>query len=350
MAGKTKIPYTPDFGRVPDEMIPRPMLTADIINTFLNDTSGKRVRIVTGTRGSGKTVFAESVCRQIQNEKSWISAFLNPERDMLRDLAAALCGRKNLKEMFTAAKINLSAFGLGPQIKGVQPETDPEAALAKMLGTLKRRRKKVLITVDGASNNSSTKLLISALQGFMQKDLPVYLLLTGLYDHVRSLQGQETLTCLHHIPLIPLTPLNTGRMEESYARVFGLDSGTALEMARQTKGYAVAFQALGYFTWKNRKEPERAVAETRQYLEEYVYERIWSDLSAEDRRVLYGIANTPDGSVASIREYLQESSNRFTPYRTRLIRKGIINGDSYGVVRFELPLFDEFVLKNYPPE
>ena len=66
--------------------------------------------------------------------------------------------------------------------------------------------------------------------------------------------------------------------------------------------------------------------------------------------VLYGIASTPGGSVSSIREFLQMSSNRFTPYRTRLIRKGIINGDVYGVIRFELPLFEDYVLENYMPD
>lgn len=40
------------------------------------------------------------------------------------------------------------------------------------------------------------------------------------------------------------------------------------------------------------------------------------------------------------------TSNQFTPYRTRLIRKGIISGEVYGVVKFELPLFDQFVLEN----
>ena len=171
--------------------------------------------------------------------------------------------------------------------------------------------------------------------------------MTGLYENVRALQDQKTLTFLYRAPRIALTPLNIGRMTDSYARIFGLSPESALEMAKKTKGYSFAFQVLGYFTWEYRNDPTRIHSEYKQYLEEYVYEKIWQELSSQDQRVLYGIAKTPDGSVAAIREVLHMSSNEFTPYRSRLIRKGIINGDVYGVVRFELPLFDSFVLENY---
>jgi len=141
-----------------------------------------------------------------------------------------------------------------------------------------------------------------------------------------------------------------GRMTESYGRIFGLNQDQALDMARQTKGYSYAFQVLGYYTWKYRNDPTRIQAEYKQHLEEYVYEKIWQELSGEDRRVAWGVAMTPGGEVSAVRELLQMNSNSFTTYRTRLIRKGILNGDQYGVVRFELPLFDRFVIENYQME
>ena len=39
-------------------------------------------------------------------------------------------------------------------------------------------------------------------------------------------------------------------------------------------------------------------------------------------------------------------SNEFSPYKKRLMRKGII-GEEDGYARFALPLFDEFVKENY---
>ena len=52
---------------------------------------------------------------------------------------------------------------------------------------------------------------------------------------------------------------------------------------------------------------------------------------------------TQTGRIADIRGELGMSTNQFNPYRARLIRKGIVNGEKYGYLRFALPLFDEFV-------
>ena len=44
------------------------------------------------------------------------------------------------------------------------------------------------------------------------------------------------------------------------------------------------------------------------------------------------------------------SSNEFTPYRQRLIKKGIIDGSSRGIVYFTLPLFEEYVNTHFEYE
>ncbi|MBR2822513.1 MAG: ATP-binding protein [Clostridia bacterium] len=347
MAEGRKNPFTLDFGREPYEMIPRSVLMDDCIRDFMDEPPSRHISIVTGVRGSGKTVFMTSVCKRFRQEKDWIVVELNPERDLLQNFAAKLSGEKTLREIFKTAQINLSAFGLGLQIEGTEPERDIEVALTRMLSSLQKHHKKVLVAIDEASSTESMKVFASAFQIFLRQDLPLFLLMTGLYGNIRALQDQKTLTFLYRSPRTALTPLNIGRMTDSYARIFEVTPEEALEMARKTKGYSFAFQVLGYFTWEYRNDPQRILQEYKQYLEEYVYEKIWQELSAEDRRVLYGIAKTPNGSVAGIRSFLQMTNNQFTPYRTRLIRKGIINGDLYGIVRFELPLFEQFVLENY---
>jgi len=83
----------------------------------------------------------------------------------------------------------------------------------------------------------------------------------------------------------------------------------------------------------------------KQSLEEFVYEKIWSELSKTDKDVLVAMAEDGTGKVASIRERLGYDTNHFNPYRMRLIRKGIIEGKTNGYVSFCLPLFDEFVME-----
>ena len=40
-------------------------------------------------------------------------------------------------------------------------------------------------------------------------------------------------------------------------------------------------------------------------------------------------------------------TNEFNPYRKRLIRIGIVSGETRGYVYFTLPLFGEYVVANY---
>lgn len=178
----------------------------------------------------------------------------------------------------------------------------------------------------------------------MRQDLPVFLLMTGLYENIRKLQDSDNLIFLCRAPKIELGPLSIGSIASNYERTFGLERHVARQMAELTKGYSFAFQVLGYLTWEAGGDYRGVVEEYRQYLEEYVYEKIWSELSAKDREVARAVAASPDGRILGVREQLGMTSNQFNPYRRRLIQKGVLNGDVRGYVSFALPLFGEFVL------
>ena len=117
-------------------------------------------------------------------------------------------------------------------------------------------------------------------------------------------------------------------------------------MAKLTKGYPFAFQALGYLTWNNKGNYEGVLDEYEHYLEDFVYEKLWSELSPKDKEVLYGIAVSKDSQVKTIRQQLKMDTNNFNPYRRRLIKKGILNGDERGSLTFTLPAFEKFVIFN----
>ena len=83
------------------------------------------------------------------------------------------------------------------------------------------------------------------------------------------------------------------------------------------------------------------------YIDSYSYNKIWSELSHKDRQVLYALANSDEGNVSDVKTELGISSNELSPYRDRLIKRGIVNGDERGILRFTLPYFKEYVLNNY---
>ena len=118
-------------------------------------------------------------------------------------------------------------------------------------------------------------------------------------------------------------------------------------MADLTSGYPFAFQVLGYLTWENQGNYRAVLDEYRRYMDDYVYDKIWAELSPKDRRVIHAIAKTPGRKVLDIRGFLDMDTNQFNPYRKRLIDKGLIAGDKRGYVTFRLPFFEDYVIETY---
>ena len=340
-------PYSLLFGKEPKQMISRMSDLAVVTESFTAEEPTQQIYMITGVRGCGKTVFMSEAAKIIRELKEWVVVELNPERNLLIDLAEKLNSDRVLAEFFRQAQINLSFLGIGVDIGGVNPITNIEVALERMLTHLKKRGKRVLVTIDEVVSNAYVREFAHSFQMFIRNDLPIFLLMTGLYENIHVLQNEKSLTFLYRAPKIDLKPLSIRTIADNYQENFQLDRDAAMEMAKMTGGYSFAFQVLGYFTWENNGDFRTVENTYRNYLADYSYDKIWTELSAEDRRVSYGIAMSSDGRIAEIRKRLEMDTNHFNPYRKRLIRKGIVNGEEYGIVRFVLPFFGEYVLENY---
>lgn len=143
-----------------------------------------------------------------------------------------------------------------------------------------------------------------------------------------------------------MNPLSIGTIAENYKVNLKVSMQEAIKMAQLTKGFSYAFQVLGYLAWDNKNDMEKTRIMFKQYLEEYVYDKIWSELSMKDRSVLNAISQVSSGKILEIRNILGMKPNEFTPYKKRLIRKGLIK-DEQGYAVLTLPLFDEYVSENY---
>ena len=123
--------------------------------------------------------------------------------------------------------------------------------------------------------------------------------MTGLYENLYDLQNDKALTFLYRAPKMMMEPLNITAVKKQYMDIFSLDAEQAERMALLTKGYPFAFQVLGYLYWeqRDRKSIEDILPEYDQYLEEYVYSKIWSEMSELDKKIVYEISQkrTPGG-------------------------------------------------------
>ena len=339
-----KNPYNLVFGKEPLQAISRAAQMSEVLEYFDTEPALQQIYMITGIRGSGKTVFMTEAAKELGQDDDWIVVELNPAGNLLEDLAGSLASENSLARMFQSAKINLSFFGIGLEVTGSVPISNIQVALTKMLESIKKQKKKVLICVDEVNVTGPMKEFAGAFQIFVRQDLPVFLLMTGLYENINNLQNENNLTFLYRAPKIVLRPLNIMTVSENYRRVFDTDPETAMKMAKITKGYPFAFQVLGHFTWKNDGDYNKALPQFKQYLEDYVYEKIWSEMSEGDRKLAYGAARSERGKAKEIKELSGFSDNEYSVYRDRLVKRGILDGSTHGYVEFTLPLFEEFVV------
>ena len=341
-------PFTLAFGKSPLENIERPVQKNEILEAFLATPINQQIYMITGIRGSGKTVLMTDVSRRLKTEDNWTVIELNPETDMLHSFAAKLSQVEKFKEAFRNAKINLSLLGLGLEIENVSPIADDETAITRMLESIQKKGQRVLITVDEVTNNEHVRKFAAAFQIFIRAELPLFLLMTGLYENIDDLRNQKSLTFLYRAPRIQLQPLNMPAIASRYRGLFHMEEEDAYQMARLTKGYAFAFQVLGYLTFRSEeRQYKKVLPEYRQYLDVFVYEKLWSELSEKDKEVARGIAETESGDSAEIRKALGITSNSLSQYRRRLMKKGLVSGEEHGKLQFTLPLFEEFVKDQY---
>lgn len=339
-------PFTLTFGKSPLEPVERPVQTNEIIDAFTSDPVNQQMFLITGVRGSGKTVMMTEIAQKLRAKEDWVVIELNPSMDLLQGMLAKLNSNQVCGGIIKSAKIDLSFFGFGMAIEGALPITDAETAITTILQKLKKSGRRLLVTIDEVTNNDFMKVFAGSFQIFVRQDLPVFLLATGLYENIDELQNENNLTFLYRAPKIPLKPLNRQAIIHKYKTIFNMDDQKAAQMAELTKGYAFAFQVLGYLTWNHNGDYNAVRGEYEQYLSEFVYDKIWSELSQKDRIVAKGIAESAGGKIREIRERLGMETNEFNPYRKRLIKKGILSGEMRGYVYFTLPLFAEYVIEN----
>lgn len=339
-------PFTLSFGKKPLQYISRISQTNEIIDNFNAQEPSNQIYMLTGVRGVGKTVMMTSIANEMKQKESWIVVELNPARDLLQSLAAKLYSIPQIHTHFVQAKLDFSALGLGVSLEEAVPVTDIENAIELMLAEVKKRRKRLLITIDEVTNCEYIRIFSGSYQIFLRQDYPVFLLMTGLYENIYDLQNEKSLTFLYRAPKVMLGPLNYTAVRKQYMDTFHLNRERAEEMTRLTRGYSFAFQVLGYLYWesKDTKTLEEILPEYDQYLEEYVYSKIWSELSELDRKVAVEMAVSRETKVKMIRDRIGMKSELFSIYRERLKRKGILDTSKYGEVSFILPRFEEFVM------
>lgn len=336
-------PFTMSFGKEPRMNLSRLSQTGVILEAFDQEPPSQQTYIITGVRGAGKTVSLTMISKRYEEREDWIVLELNPSSDLMKGMAAKLYNTAKLRSLISSVEFNFSMLGFGAAVTSGTEITDMEMAIEEMIKKVRSKNKRVLLVIDEVTNSPSMREFANAFQIFIRKDYPLYLVMTGLYENIYNLQNNKALTFLYRAPKIALNFLSISAVANAYAGVFHLKEEESAAMARMTKGYPFAFQALGYLRWENPDlSLEKLIPQYMQYLEEFVYEKIWSELPGREKEILLTVA---EGStkIGDIREKLKMSSSEMSVYRKRLDRRGLVETGAYGLMSLRLPFFGEII-------
>ena len=336
-------PFCLSYGKEPDRYVERAEAYSQITNTFNSISPSSNCYLIMGVRGIGKTVLLSTISNEYRKKDDWVVVSLNPGRNLLEMLAAALYEDGKLQKYFIDASLNLSKFGIGLDLKKNPPISDIQIAIEKMVRVVNDKGKRILITVDDVTKNADVISFACAFQDLISKGMDVFLLMTGLYENIYSLQTDKRCSFLMRAEKVILKPLNMIGMRNQYQQTFQCDEDTALKMAAFTKGYSYAFQALGYIMWDKDCTLEEAAPLFDERMTGYCYEKIWGDLSDKEKEIISLLAQNGEMKTKDIITGIGGTSKAFSVQRDRLIKKGIVDGQEHGTLRLILPRFEEFV-------
>lgn len=349
-------PYTLQFSFIPPQFIKRSGISKEIIENFVRAVPTYRGMFITGVRGSGKTVILSDIRKQIESLDNWVTVDLNPESDLLDSLARGLYLKPAIKALFLKAKLDFSLLGIGVHIEKAELiASNPEDALKMMLTVLRTAGKKVLVTIDEVTYSKDVAKFSHALSSYAGEGFDIFVLMTGLVENINAIKNKKSLTFLYRAKVRQLDELNRIAVRSDYENTLGLNIEQAGRLSELTKGYSLAFQAVGFHYWNAlchkpfdkiiHDEVRKEIVVT---LAELAYDKIWDELSATDIKILRAMNELkPDEDgfirVENIRNTIEMSSDSFTRYRKRLLDSGIIDGKRYGYLRFVLPEFEEYI-------
>ena len=337
-------PYTLNFGRIPNEYIGRDIIINEIVDTVNSEMVDSQAFKLVGIRGTGKTVTLTAIERELEADKKWIIVNLRYNADIIRDLISNLYSEIPFVTKFVDANLNLSAFGIGLEISQKSPVSSLDVALKLLMEEIKRKKMRVLITIDEVQKTESLIDFVQEFQILIRKDLPIYLVMAGLYEDIEDIENTDGLTFLLRAEKYEMKPLNTDVIRESYKETLKLSKDAANELAMLTKGYAFAYQVIGYYMWESGKKEinDLILSKVDAALREKIYEKIWSDLRPMDKWFLSFIVKKDNMPVSELLEMTKKNHNEWSSPRKRLIEKGVID-DTRGMAIIKLPRFKEYV-------
>ena len=115
--------------------------------------------------------------------------------------------------------------------------------------------------------------------------------MAGLFDNISNLQNEKSLTFLYRAPKNFLwNHLAFLQLLQAIVLYLTFLQVRLLRWQNLQRDILFAFQILGYLKWETNDDLEKLLPKFDEELIVYAYEKIWSELSELDRKIVYVIS------------------------------------------------------------
>ena len=342
---KNNNPFSLMFGKSPYSIIKRPGQYQEILNAFNSEFPSTYAYLITGIRGSGKTVMLRQISEELSKSNDWIILDANSQNNMIKDLAEKFLYEGKKYNLFLDWSISINAKLFTLQIGKKEKITNPEIIFERLLKKANEDNKKILITIDEVVSSIETKRFANFYQSMIGKNYNLFLLMTGLKNNINSLISSNASSFLSRTPKINLSPLNLVEIANEYQKLLNVPFSLAVSMSKLTNGYAFAYQVFGYLFFESDKKEitDDLLKKYDSYLQNNGYDVIYKDLTENEKHFCYALAESKNGETKEVMEISKFKENYFQKIRSSLIEKEIIIAPSYGKLEFSLPRFTKYI-------
>ena len=385
-------PFSPGAGAPPPELAGRDgvLEQAAVLFARVSQKRPEKSFIMTGLRGVGKTVLLNEMDRMAReagyrtifleaSSQKPLAVLLVPQlRALLYELdRMAGAGKKVrrglavLKSFVGAIKLSYGDIELGLDIepeKGTADSGDLEVDLPGLFIAVgeaaEERQSAIAIFIDEIQFFTKAELngLIMAMHKMQQRQLPLVLvgaglpILPGLAGNAKSYA--ERLFSFPSIGPLQEDDASKALQDPVMAEGVAFEPAALQEIYRLTKGYPYFLQEWGYQAWNQAESSlitlqlvQETTAQVLRRLDENFFRVRFDRLTDGEKKYLRAMAEIGHDfyRTADITTKLgAESSTELSSVRAKLIKKGMIYSPAHGILKFTVPLFDEFMLRAIP--
>ncbi|MDR1440929.1 MAG: ATP-binding protein [Bifidobacteriaceae bacterium] len=351
-------PFKPTFGTAPPELIGRNQVIEDIHDGILEGVgSPLRAVLLTGPRGTGKTVLLDAA-RQAAEREQWVTVEVSGAPGMLRSILDGT--RVALGYLLDSDKVHLGGIGIGPVSLQLNRDVAPELSwpyqMNRLLELLAEHGTGLMVTVDEVTPAlSEMRDLALTFQHWVREEREVALIMAGLPTGIEGLLTEESLTFLQRAERYDLGHLEIKLVAKSYKAIFAAAgrraTPEAIEAAANARaGYPFLVQLIGYYAWKaggdtiDANTVSAAAAKARRSMASRIHQAALKDTSDVDRRVLNAMAQDAGPSwTRRLAERLDVSPQYLDTYRNRLLTAGLVIAPRRGYLDYAIPYMREYL-------